>query len=402
MFRLTSLATALLSLFMLSAPASAYEAITGPLGLLAYDKAKAYDGYTLFTPHTKVSSWIVDKIQDPGSRKTYLIDMEGNIVHTWKHDHPAFYAELLPNGNLLRAEKIAGSPVNFGGWYGLLREYAWDGKVVWEYKVSNPRQIAHHGFDRLPNGNTAILIWENKTYDEALAKGRDPKDKALSRNGMPAPGQGPDGQPLQGIWPDAILEVTPKGEIAWEWHVWDNIGTGPDQIDINWHLPLSMGYFARADWTHWNSVRYNAKTDQYAVNSRDFGEIYIIDRKTKKIVWRLPATTTTAIRCFSARTTWSGCPTATFPSSTTARIAPAPTAAPSWKSIPPPIRWSGSTKPRITTVSIPTSSQRPRNSPTATGSSPLPTTGIFSKSPRTSRWSGNTTIPSPPTIRPIA
>ena len=292
MFRLTSLATALLSLFMLSAPASAYEAITGPLGLLAYDKAKAYDGYTLFTPHTKVSSWIVDKIQDPGSRKTYLIDMEGNIVHTWKHDHPAFYAELLPNGNLLRAEKIAGSPVNFGGWYGLLREYAWDGKVVWEYKVSNPRQIAHHGFDRLPNGNTAILIWENKTYDEALAKGRDPKDKALSRNGMPAPGQGPDGQPLQGTWPDAILEVTPKGEIAWEWHVWDNIGTGPDQIDINWHLPLSMGYFARADWTHWNSVRYNAKTDQYAVNSRDFGEIYIIDRKTKKIVWRYgnPAT----------------------------------------------------------------------------------------------------------------
>lgn len=74
--------------------------------------------------------------------------------------------------------------------------------------------------------------------------------------------------------------------------MWDNIGTGPDQIDINWHLPLSMGYFARADWTHWNSVRYNAKTDQYAVNSRDFGEIYIIDRKTKKIVWRYgnPAT----------------------------------------------------------------------------------------------------------------
>ena len=211
MFRLTSLATALLSLFMLSAPASAYEAITGPLGLLAYDKAKAYDGYTLFTPHTKVSSWIVDKIQDPGSRKTYLIDMEGNIVHTWKHDHPAFYAELIPNGNLLRAEKIAGSPVNFGGWYGLLREYAWDGKVVWEYKVSNPRQIAHHGFDRLPNGNTAILIWENKTYDEALAKGRDPKDKALSRNGMPAPGQGPDGQPSM----TADGETVPAQRASW-------------------------------------------------------------------------------------------------------------------------------------------------------------------------------------------
>ena len=42
MFRLTSLATALLSLFMLSAAASAYEAITGPLALLDHDKAKAH------------------------------------------------------------------------------------------------------------------------------------------------------------------------------------------------------------------------------------------------------------------------------------------------------------------------------------------------------------------------
>ena len=349
MFRLTSLATALLSLFMLSAPASAYEAITA-LGCWPMTRQRpTTDGYTLFTPHTAVSFsglWTKSRIQ---AAERDLPHRYGRQYCPYLEVRPSgFYAELLPNGNLLRAEKIAGSPVNFGGWYGLLREYAWDGKVVWEYKVSNPRQIAHHGFDRLPNGNTAILIWENKTYDEALAKGRDPKDKALSRNGMPAPGQAPDGQPLQGIWPDAILEVTPKGEIAWEWHVWDNIGTGPDQIDINWHLPLSMGYFARADWTHWNSVRYNAKTDQYAVNSRDFGEIYIIDRKTKKIVHAMatppspigsfPATTTTAIRCFSARTTWNGCPTATFPSSTTARIAPAPTAAPSWKSIPPRIR----------------------------------------------------------------
>ncbi len=151
---LTSLAAAILGLSLLVPSAGAYEAVNGPLGLLSYERGKTYDGYTLFTPHTKVGSWIVDTAENPGSKMTYLIDMEGNIVHTWKHDTPAFYAELLSNGNLLRAEKIAGSPVNFGGWYGLLREYTWDGRVVWEYKVSNPRQIAHHGFDRLPNGNT--------------------------------------------------------------------------------------------------------------------------------------------------------------------------------------------------------------------------------------------------------
>ena len=97
MCKLTSLATALLSLVLLWAPANAYEAINGPLGRLSYDKAKAYDGYTLFTPHTKVSSWIVDKVPNPGSKTTYLIDMEGNVVHTWKHDNAAFYAELRNN-----------------------------------------------------------------------------------------------------------------------------------------------------------------------------------------------------------------------------------------------------------------------------------------------------------------
>ena len=30
-------------------------------------------------------------------KTTYLIDMEGNVVHTWKHDNAAFYAELRNN-----------------------------------------------------------------------------------------------------------------------------------------------------------------------------------------------------------------------------------------------------------------------------------------------------------------
>ena len=36
-------------------------------------------------------------------KTTYLIDMEGNIVHQWDTEYgPGAYAELLPNGNLLR------------------------------------------------------------------------------------------------------------------------------------------------------------------------------------------------------------------------------------------------------------------------------------------------------------
>jgi len=43
----------------------AYEAATGPTGVLQYDSTKAYNGYTLFSPCLAVDT------------KSYLIDMEG-------------------------------------------------------------------------------------------------------------------------------------------------------------------------------------------------------------------------------------------------------------------------------------------------------------------------------------
>ena len=252
--------------------ASAHETINGPLGVLAYDASKSFGGYTLYTPHR-------------GGTKTWLIDLEGNVVHEWDHNgREAFMAEMLPNGNLLRAEQGPDSPVTFGGWHGTLREYDWEGNIVWEYTVRDKDKVAHHGFDRLPNGNTALLIWERRPWDEIIEKGRDPKDPTIYRDGFTYP----DGTVLQDIWPDAIIEVTPAGEIAWEFHVMDHVGTQQNQWDPNYHLPYGYrpAYMAGPDWTHWNSIRYNAKTDQYLVNSRDWGEMYIIDRKTKKMVWR--------------------------------------------------------------------------------------------------------------------
>ncbi|WP_211167958.1 PH domain-containing protein [Pseudanabaena yagii] len=41
------------------------------IGLRAYNPAKAFNGYTLFTPLT-------------GQGEIYLIDIEGNLVHEWK------------------------------------------------------------------------------------------------------------------------------------------------------------------------------------------------------------------------------------------------------------------------------------------------------------------------------
>ncbi len=234
----------------------AYEAIRGVTGLLKYDPAQAYQGYTLIPPQE--------------SKMTYLVDMEGYIVHTWASEYPpGLHALLLENGNLLRGGRLPDSPVKFGGAGGLVQEMDWNGKIVWEYKNHSPNSIQHHTFSRMPNGNTLVLCWEKKTREEAIAKGRKPE--TIKEDG---------------IWPDYVQEVNREGKVVWEWHVWDHVGTGPNQFDINFTLPSKTGVLSGADWTHFNVVEYIPETDQIILNSRNFGETYLISHKTGALEFR--------------------------------------------------------------------------------------------------------------------
>lgn len=63
-------ASCLLALGLLvgfSTTSYAVESFQTPTGVIRWDKEKAFDGYTLVSPNTGTSS--------------YLLDMEGNIVH---------------------------------------------------------------------------------------------------------------------------------------------------------------------------------------------------------------------------------------------------------------------------------------------------------------------------------
>ncbi len=263
------LAGCLLALMMIAAnSAQAYEALVGPTGVLKLDASKAYNGYTLFSPTVN-------------SKTTYLIDMEGNLVHQWTHQgKPGLHSELLPNGNLLIAINAEQKEVAFGGVGGIIQELDWNSKVVWEYRLLSKDQVQHHTFHRMPNGNTLILGWERKTKEEALAKGRDPKtipDKPVKYYGVDH----------FDFWSDFVVEVDRQGKIVWEWHVWDHIGTGPDKLDINYILPEPVGtIYPNFDWSHFNTVGYNPKTDQVIMNSRNFAEFYFINRKTGAIEYR--------------------------------------------------------------------------------------------------------------------
>jgi hypothetical protein len=249
--------------------APAYEAIVGPTGVLTYNKEKSYGGYTLFSPMMK-------------DQAVYLIDMEGNLVHKWQTNYGAgAFAMLLENGNILRGGVMKGAPAAIGGTGGIVQEIDWDGKVVWEYKLLTPTEVHHHCFYRMPNGNTLILAWESKTVDEFIAKGRDPKTlPALSF------GRGGAGTGGNKFWVDFVREVDKAGKTVWEYHVWDHIGNGPHQFNINYKQPSTMGPNDAFDYTHLNSVEYIPETDQVLLNSRNFSEFYLINHKTGDMVYR--------------------------------------------------------------------------------------------------------------------
>lgn len=169
----------------------------------------ALQGYTLLSP-----------LQ---SRSTYLVDMQGQVVHEWKTESgPGQSDYLLANGHLLRTARVEGETrFRGGGIGGRVQEFDWDGKLVWDYKISDEHHHQHHDIEPLPNGNVLMIVWESKTKEEALARGRD--EAHVSD---------------EGFWPDAILEVQPvlpdSGKVVWEWHVWDHLVQDRDAKKANY------------------------------------------------------------------------------------------------------------------------------------------------------------------------
>jgi hypothetical protein len=228
----------------------------------------SFDGYTLFAPMP--------------SQTTYLIDNEGKQVHSWSSGYrPGLSAYLLENGNLLRTAQYdpGGSRFTAGGRGGRVEEHAWDGTLVWEFDYSTAVYRQHHDIEPLPNGNVLLIAWEYKSYDDAVAAGRDPF--LLSDDEL---------------WPDHVIEVEPTGPsggtIVWEWHAWDHliqdmfpamdnfgvVADHPELLDLN--FVGAGGNPGRADWNHVNSIDYNEALDQIVLSSHAFSEIWVIDHST--------------------------------------------------------------------------------------------------------------------------
>ncbi|MBN2616074.1 MAG: aryl-sulfate sulfotransferase [Bacteroidales bacterium] len=216
---------------------------------LQYQTGNEYPGYTLFTPNL--------------NNHVYLINNCGEKVHEWVFtEPPALTCYLLKNGNLLRAGREA------------LEIRDWDNHVVWSFLLSKLNLNQHHDIEPLPNGNILCIVGDQYSAKEMLAMG---KDSALV---------------VKNCKLSKIIELKPVGDssatVVWEWKFVDHfiqdydstrpnygaVQNHPELIDLNFDNQRS------SDYTHVNSVDYNAELDQILISARHLSEIYIIDHST--------------------------------------------------------------------------------------------------------------------------
>lgn len=209
---------------------------------LTVNESKATAGFTLYSP-----LW---------GKVTYLLNMEGEVVHQWDLPNmPGGYARLLPNGNLFYATYTEGGPPFKGGAKGgLMREVDWDGNVVMEFQDD----WQHHDCRRLANGNILYAGWEMMP------------DNAAKR----VQGGLPDTELPEGIVSDFVREVTPAGDVVWEWHAYD--------MEIE-NYPLE-GLCPRRVFAWCNTCSLLDNGD-VLISLRQINTVAIIDRETRAFKW---------------------------------------------------------------------------------------------------------------------
>ena len=115
------------------------------VGLRACNLERAYPGFTLFAPVFEQN------------RTVYLIDLQGEVVHTWQLPYaPGLSGYLTEHGTLLyngrTSEDNFLSRFPFKG--GVVLEADWNGKVLWELRHPDH----HHVGILLRNGNVLLKL----------------------------------------------------------------------------------------------------------------------------------------------------------------------------------------------------------------------------------------------------
>ncbi len=205
-----------------------------------------------------------------------LINMSGKVVKSWPYY--AHRARLLPNCNLLvlHATSLSEKKENKAKEYLKIREYNWEGKVVWEY---SPPTDPHHDLQRLENGNTLILRKKIRTYSV--------KEDNIPRK----------------LRSDIVEEITPDLKVVWSWDADKHLNfLKCGARKCNQSPAHEKWKETNRDWSHTNTV-FKLKDNKWFRNKdlrfqpgnimvmlRNLWTTYILDKDTGKVVWQYSGT----------------------------------------------------------------------------------------------------------------
>ena len=248
------------------------------VGTIIYDTDLSDGGYNLIYPHNQSTA--------------FLMDMCGNVVHTWEHAdslRPSNVIYLLENTDVIttyRPADFSGDAIWAGGGGASIERRTWDNVPVWSFTRNDSAYRLHHDIQPLPNGNVLVTAWEQRDSLECIEAGRNPANLTAA-----------------GMWSEVVWEIEPnennEGEVVWEWAVWEhlvqdfdstksNYGVVADNINkININFGLSLG--AAADWLHINAIDYDPFSQHFMLSVPTFNEIWIVDRGNTtpgEIKWR--------------------------------------------------------------------------------------------------------------------
>ena len=205
---------ALLAILLVFIPATLFASPSVfPTGVTIYKPDKCWNGYIVLS---NVLHGMPDKFPERAKKGVVLIDMNGNIVHTWK-GVSGFPAKILPGGRLMGALKDKKSP---GHDNDIMVQLDFNGNPEWQFnklekltfksKDGNLKSVwsarQHHDFQREPNPvgyyvpGLAPYTNKGKTLIHSRCPGRDRSQR--------------------------LYEVSWDGKILWEWCASDHL----DQI----------------------------------------------------------------------------------------------------------------------------------------------------------------------------
>ncbi len=201
----------------------------------------------------------------------YAVNSEGQVVKKWTSPEPGSelgYTRPLASGNLLgRLQKrnADGSLPETGG--ADIFEMTQGGRVVWKY--SDPVRMLHHDQERAFDGTTVI------------ACSKEIRVPAVSKSSLKD---------------DCVIVVDGAGKVVWEWQTaehFDELGLTPDaKATIAAGREVKGGW----DWAHVNAASPipaatghtdpRFKAGNVMISFRNLNIIVVVDRDSKKIVWK--------------------------------------------------------------------------------------------------------------------